>query len=358
MLSDEDVQRLVTNSSIVETLAASSPQHAVNDSSSTSASLPALTASTSSTQLLASSFGTTWLAQQLQTAYRPTTPSGSDLLRASSSLLLNPGAVLPASSLPLPYIPPNTWPRASFAYVPPPMALIPGVSTSGSSQVIGMPLSYSSLRVPAFQQDFVVGPSYNSIPHKTVVGITSGQYIDLATLLTPQQPSPVPIISVDGRVVLTAPPRPSRRLTDISDWLQAFTMYTMVVVSYAPHHAVDLLAYQLLTLRTSKQFQGLAWRDYDEAFRRDAAARAVPDWSRMHVELYLQLRLRQNCSAPGWNVLKVLGLSWALRSVLGHYESARALMGTTASSQTKLLGPRVERTESARALMGTTICHS
>lgn len=30
----------------------------------------------------------------------------------------------------------------------------------------GMPLIYSSLRVPAFQQDFVVGPGYNPIPHK------------------------------------------------------------------------------------------------------------------------------------------------------------------------------------------------
>ena len=109
------------------------------------------------------------------------------------------------------------------------------------------------------------------------MAIISGQNIDLATLIIPQQPSPVPIISVDGRVVLTAPPRPSRRLTDISDWLQAFTIYMMVVVSSAPHRAVDLLAYQLPILRTSNQFQGLVWRDYDEAFRRDAAARAVLD---------------------------------------------------------------------------------
>ena len=56
----------------------------------------------------------------------------------------------------------------------------------------GMPLIYSSLRMPAFQQDFVVGLGYNPIPHKTVVPITSGQYIDLATLIKPQ-PAPVPI---------------------------------------------------------------------------------------------------------------------------------------------------------------------
>ena len=31
---------------------------------------------------------------------------------------------------------------------------------------------------------------------------------------------------------------------------------------------------------------GLAWYNYDEAFRRDAAARHVVNWSGMHVELY------------------------------------------------------------------------
>ena len=180
-----------------------------------------------------------------------------------------------------------------------------------------MPLIYSSLRVPAFQQDLVVGSGYNLIFHITVVVITSGQYIDLATLITPQQPAPVPIISVDGRVVFTAPPRPSRRLNDISDWLQAFTIYMMVVVSFAPHRAVDLLANQLLILRTSKQFKGQAWRDYDEAFRRVAAARAISDWSRVHVELYnyhTAALSQEPVLGHRVTVLKVLGLSLALRS--------------------------------------------
>ena len=93
----------------------------------------------------------------------------------------------------------------------------------------------------------------------------------------------------------------------------------MIVVSFAPYRAVDLLSYQLLILRTSKQFKGLAWRDYDEAFRRDAAARAITDWSRLHVELY-------------------------------NYH--------TALSQAPVPSHRVDRAESAGAITGTTICHS
>jgi hypothetical protein len=53
------------------------------------------------------------------------------------------------------------------------------------------------------------------------------------------------------------------------------------MVSYYPWRAVDLLKYQLLILRTQAQFGGQAWLNYDEAFRRDAAARSC-----MHVELY------------------------------------------------------------------------
>ena len=42
----------------------------------------------------------------------------------------------------------------------------------------------------------------------------------------------------------------------------------------------------LYCVRTYSQFGGDAWRNYDEAFRRDAAARGLSDWSNMNVELF------------------------------------------------------------------------
>ena len=135
---------------------------------------------------------------------------------------------------------------------------------------------------------FVVGPGFLPISDKMVSNIVSGQYIDLAALLA--KPSEVrstsPLICVDGQVVVSTAPKPPRRLTDIAQWLQAFAIYMLVMVTYAPHRAADLIRYQLLILRTHSQFGGLAWYNYDEAFRRDAAARQVVDWSGMHVELY------------------------------------------------------------------------
>ena len=118
-----------------------------------------------------------------------------------------------------------------------------------------------------------------------MTAITSGQFVDLASLLTkPYEPHPSgTVISIDGRVVVSHSPKPLRRLTDIVQWVQAFSVYSLVLVTYSPGRAVDLLKYQLLILRTQAQFGGMAWLNYDEAFHRVAAARHVFDWS---VELY------------------------------------------------------------------------
>ena len=58
------------------------------------------------------------------------------------------------------------------------------------------------------------------------------------------------------------------------------------MVSYFPHRSRDLVLYQLLILCTFSRFGGSTWRWYDDAFRRDAAARGVVDWSHMNVELW------------------------------------------------------------------------
>ena len=79
---------------------------------------------------------------------------------------------------------------------------------------------------------------------------------------------------------------PAHCLTNMSQWLQALAIYMLIMVTYLPSRAADLIRYQLLILRMYTQFGSLAWHNYDEAFRCDAAACHVVDWSRMHVELY------------------------------------------------------------------------
>ena len=94
-------------------------------------------------------------------------------------------------------------------------------------------------------------------------------------------------MSFDGRLIITPPPRKTKQITDVVQWAQAFSIFSLVLVTWFPHRARDLLLYELLILRTYSQFgRGDARRNYDEAFRRDAAARGLSDWSNMNVELF------------------------------------------------------------------------
>ena len=154
-------------------------------------------------------------------------------------------------------------------------------------QAPGMHNNLFSMAGQPSQPAFVVGPGFLPIPHKTVVSVIVGQYVELANLIQlPQEDLSGPVISVDGRIVVSPAVKPPKKITSISQWLQAFAIYSLVMVSYFPGRAIDLLRYQLLILRTAARFSGLAWANYDEAFRRDAAARQLTDWSIMNVELY------------------------------------------------------------------------
>ena len=81
-------------------------------------------------------------------------------------------------------------------------------------------------------------------------------------------------------------PRNTKQLMDIINWVQAFSIYASIFCVHYPHRARDLWLYQLFIVRIARQFRGLTWANYDKAFRRDAAARNVTDWSQMNVELF------------------------------------------------------------------------
>ena len=81
---------------------------------------------------------------------------------------------------------------------------------------------------------FVVGPGFLPIPDKTVSNFVSGHFIELASLLAKPSDarSASPLICIDGQVIVSQASKPPRRLTDISQWLQAFAIYMLVVVTY------------------------------------------------------------------------------------------------------------------------------
>ena len=92
---------------------------------------------------------------------------------------------------------------------------------------------------------------------------------------------------LDGRLALTSQPKKQRRrIEDIASWMEAFTIFSLILVASFPHHWKDLMQYQLLILRTYRHFSGRVWLAYEQAFREHAAATRITDWSSMNVQLF------------------------------------------------------------------------
>ena len=145
------------------------------------------------------------------------------------------------------------------------------------------------LASPLLDQPFIVGPGFSPVPAKLVAQIMAGKYIDLSDLLAVNlvQREPEPQLLFDGRLVLTSQPkRQRRRIEDIASWMEAFAIFSLILVSHFPNRWKDLMQYQLLILRTYRHFSGRVWLTYDQAFREHAAASRLTDWSLMNVQLF------------------------------------------------------------------------
>ena len=160
----------------------------------------------------------------------------------------------------------------------------PVMATHVSSLASG---SVSSVSPSSFDKAFVVGPGHAPIPAKLVTKITSGQFVDLADLLSANLRSVEhePQTFLDGKLLVSKKHR-AVEIQDILTWTEAFTIFQMVMCATHAHRWPDLTKYKLLIIQTARQSPGRAWLEYDLAFRKDAAATGASDWSRMNLDLY------------------------------------------------------------------------
>ena len=105
----------------------------------------------------------------------------------------------------------------------------------------------------AVDQPFVIGPGFSPVPAKLVAQIMAGKYINLSEYLAVNlvQRDPEPQLLLDGRLVMTSQPKKQRcRIEDIASWMEAFTIFSLIMVSSFSHRWKDLMQYQLLILQT------------------------------------------------------------------------------------------------------------
>ena len=67
-----------------------------------------------------------------------------------------------------------------------------------------------------------------------------------------------------ARLVLShTPKKPTRHISDITSWMEAFSIFYLILCSYFPHWWRDLTSYKLLILWTYRQFSSFCWLNYD-----------------------------------------------------------------------------------------------
>ena len=132
------------------------------------------------------------------------------------------------------------------------------------------------------------------LSNSQIAAITNGEYVDLASLL------PFSSLLRDrvnsnlklqvGNEGLTIPlPSPAQRpkITSIDRWLDAFAIYSSVILHSFPSRGVDLISYQQLIRESARKFPGMAWYVYDVEFRRRASHNLSKKWGERDVQLYL-----------------------------------------------------------------------
>ena len=105
--------------------------------------------------------------------------------------------------------------------------------------------------------EVLAGTAIPPVPLHLVERIKSGAFVELADLI----PSRL------GFEDTTRSKIKHRSVANISEWLQAFTVYVSVIAKTQPYRVLDLMGYQILIIEASTEYRNNSWLAYDRRFR-------------------------------------------------------------------------------------------
>ena len=115
----------------------------------------------------------------------------------------------------------------------------------------------------------IPGSSIPPVPPNLVQKIESGVFIELGDLVPNH-------LGFQETVRSKSKQHP---VTNISEWLQAFTMYVSVIAKKQPQRVPDLISYQFLMLEARNEYQGNCWLAHDMHVRQQASSLPNCKWS-------------------------------------------------------------------------------
>ena len=89
-----------------------------------------------------------------------------------------------------------------------------------------------------------------------------------------------------GRNTLAWPKRHSAPVTDILQWLQCYAAMEGMLSRAYPTMVPEFMSYQTTIIKCARDFDGLAWTQYDRAYCRQVAQTKDLRWSRLNPTLY------------------------------------------------------------------------
>ena len=124
-------------------------------------------------------------------------------------------------------------------------------------------------------QFFVLGATLDP---KIKLKIREGAYVDLGSLSAPSDASVSVAMGSDGQPSISLTPSRGRPPTSICEWIRLFGVYASIYVECHPSESAALFTYMVNVMDIHRRHGGVAWRLYDERFRRIRAMAPELPW--------------------------------------------------------------------------------
>ena len=182
-----------------------------------------------------------------------------------------------------------------------------GSGDTTSHMSTGLPVIQYPL--PMKSSTVVVAEGIPPVTCRLIEKVRKWEYINLADLLKDHNSSDQ-LIVVNGQVLSVPDQKPrnsNRVITDIFTWLQAYNIFTAILLSAeetTKEEAAGLVAHSYLILQMSKDLQGSQWLQYDQNFREWAAAKGIRKWGELNFSIYGRCLATQQPNLPELQVNK------------------------------------------------------
>ncbi len=117
-----------------------------------------------------------------------------------------------------------------------------------------------------------------------------GDYIELDTLLPANLSGQIGELDICLSLTSTGLAQLKRPITtkiaSIESWLDAFTIYSLLLVENCPARFSDLMRYEAYVRKLASEFEGVAWVRYDRLFRQKMASNKSLSWATPDTQLF------------------------------------------------------------------------